>query len=91
MKNKYESEWQKARIKFLKTAPRDKDGNLITDRNEYLKSLPKCEAGLPIINHDVFDELAFEYDWEHEFIHGYLVDYGMISAWDYDEFHHITD
>ena len=87
MKNTYESE----RMKFLKNAPRDKDGNLITDRNEYLKSLPKCEFGLPIINHEEFDEMAFEYDWEHDFIYNYLMDSGELSAWDYDEFHHITE
>jgi len=87
MPNKYESE----RINILKNAPRDKDGNLITDRNEYLKSLPTCEVGLPIINHDEFEALSSEFDWEYDFIQNYLVDEGMICAWDYDEFHHITE
>ena len=87
MKNNNES----TAIDILKNAPRDKDGNLITDRNEYLKSLPKCELGLPIINNDEFDTLAWEYGWEYEFIDSYVIDQGLISAWDYDEFHHITE
>ena len=78
-------------IDILKNAPRDKDGNLITDRNEYLKSLPQCEFGLPVINHEEFDALAWEFDWEYDFIENYLIGEGVISAWDYDEFHHITD
>ena len=69
----------------------DKDGNLIEDRNQYLQSLQKDEDGLPIINQEEFDALAYEFGWETEFIQSYLVDNGMISAWDYDEFHHITE
>jgi len=69
----------------------DKDGYLIEDRNQYLKSLPKDKDGLPIINQEEFDALAFEFGWDEEFINGYLIDMGMISAWDYGEFFEITE
>ena len=68
----------------------DKDGNLIEDRNQYLKSLPKDKEGLPVISKEEFDALACEFNWEQEFILEYLMNEGVISAWDYDEFHHIT-
>ena len=69
----------------------DKDGNLITDRNEYLKSLPQDEDGLPIINQEEFDALACELDWEGEFLQSYVIEQSLISAWDFDEFFDITE
>ena len=69
----------------------DKDGNLIEDRNQYLKSLPKDKEGLPVISKEEFDALACEFNWEQEFIHEYVLDQGLISADDYDEYYEITD
>ena len=69
----------------------DEDGKLITDRNEYLNSLPQDEDGLIIINQEEFDALAFEFDWETEFLMSYVIEQSLISAWDFDEFFEITE
>ena len=78
-------------VKIIDNAPHTKEGALIQDRNEYLKTLPKDEHGFPIINQEEFDVMAIEFDWEIDFIQDYLYEEGMICAWDYDEFYQITD
>jgi len=69
----------------------DKDGYLITDRNEYLKSLPEDKDGLPIVTEEEFNALAYEFDWETEFLMSYVIEQSLISAWDFDEFFEITE
>mgnify|MGYP001479640892 CR=1 FL=1 len=68
-----------------------KDGELYEDRNEYLRSLPKDEHGFPIVNHEEFDELASEYQWDMEFINEWVIDQGYVCAQDYGEYYTVTD
>ena len=86
-------EWEKSlreKLKDVKSAW-DKDGNLITDRNEYLRSLPQHEDGEPMVDRDEFDEMSGHLGWEEDFVENYVIYCGLIEASDYEEFYQITD
>jgi len=72
----------------------EKNGELYEDRNEFLRSLAKDENGLPILDdnaREAFEELAYTFDWENEFVFNYVLDSGLVSARDFEEYYEITD
>ena len=73
-------------LKDSKTAW-DKDGNLFTDRSEYIKSLPIDEHGFPIIDKDEFEKLSYQFEWELKFIED-MYQHGGLEAFDFPEFYY---
>ena len=63
------------RNEYLRSLPKDEDGNPILDD----------EAK------DTFEELASEFDWDDEFVMEWVIGGGMVSAWDFEEYYTITD
>ena len=60
------------------------------NRNDYLKSLPKDEYGSPIVDKKEFSELAYEHDWERDFLED-AIQHGIVHAEYIPEYFTITD
>ena len=82
-------------FKDMKVAWKNKKkGELYEDRNEFLRSLAKDGDGFPILDDkamEAFEELAYQFQWDSEFVFNYVLDHGLVEARDYDEFYTITD